>query len=684
MTSRSFPPAPSHNFFTKNMVLFLALTISASLVIFCSILYFLYHVWYSVVHRAKTIPFDANSPLKLQRFSDKELKQATNGFHTENVIGKGGSSTVFKGKLKDGKFIAIKRLDALCLQTEQEFQNELQILGGLTSPFLSTLLGYCMEDNRRALVFEYMPKRSLQESLFGENVCFSLSWETRFFVILDVSRALEFLHLECDPPVIHGDIKPSNVLLDEDYHAKISDFGLSRIKVEDGEFSRNFCDKSRDLWKSQEFSGNLTAESPATDTLQASPSSKYSKAGYNVGALNLDSVNSSAFISENEVRTSAVKGKEISSLYIGGDDWDNNFVPYDGDFSSIDHGKELNVNASSVDEEKPGEKPWGKDWWWRQDESSELCSKDYVMEWIGSQIYPPNTNWDEEKNIPEKTELENPNPTDKPDDVNGSQFQAMSTKDADTGAAENKESVEKKYHKKHRKMQELWKEENLAELSKNRGNLKNLQTKLKKFKVRHFDLGKRFYFFRCKKLGREDQNGYDQNGEFSFRRGWKEKGSSPSIGSEMRSGDLFSSTASMRGTLSYAAPEYGGFDGFSTEKTDIYSLGVLILVIVSGRRPLHIPLSPLKLEKANLVSWCKQLAQSGNILELVDERLKEDYNKEQASLCINMALSCLQKDPELRPDIGDIVKNLKGLWFMNHEEDKKVLQNRFFMLIFFC
>ena len=212
-------------------------------------------------------------------------------------------------------------------------------------------------------------------------------------------------------------------------------------------------------------------------------------------------------------------------------------------------------------------------------------------------------------------------------------------------------------------MQEWWREEHLAELSKKTSKLKNLHTKWKKgLKVPHFDLGRRFYLCRRKKFGEEGENECDQNGEFSFRRGWKKK-STHSIGSDMWSGDLFSrelsSTTSMRGTLCYVAPEYGGC-GFLMEKADIYSFGVLILVIVSGRRPLHVLASPMKLEKANLISWCRHLAQAGNILELVDERLKEDYKKEQASLCINLALICLQKIPELRPDIGDIVKILKG------------------------
>ena len=242
MPSRPFPPTNP----TKTKALFLALTISACVVIFCSILYFLYHLWHSLVHRAKTIPFDASAPLKLQRFSYKDLKQATNGFDTANVIGKGGSGTVFRGILKDGKLIAIKRLDTLSLQSEREFQNELQILGGLRSPFLVTLLGYCVEKNRRVLVYEYIPNRSLQESLFGDEGM-SLSWESRLCIILDVARALEFLHLGCDPPVIHGDIKPSNVLIDSEWRGKISDFGLSRIKVE-GEFGLTWLPKTWDSW----------------------------------------------------------------------------------------------------------------------------------------------------------------------------------------------------------------------------------------------------------------------------------------------------------------------------------------------------------------------------------------------------------------------------------------------------
>ncbi|KAF4356028.1 hypothetical protein F8388_026031 [Cannabis sativa] len=642
MPARPYPANPNSlttpttpSFLTKTRVLFLVLTISASLVILASILYFLYHLWQSLVHnRAKTIPFDSSAPLKLERFPYKELKSATNDFDSSNVIGKGGSGTVFRGILRSGKLIAIKRLDALSLQSEREFQNELQILGGLRSPFLVTLLGYCVERNNRILVYEYMPNKSLQESLFGDGVLI-LSWE-----------------------------------------------------------------------RSQELSGNLTPETPAISTpvedsphevdfalaLQASSSSKNSKACYNVKALNLNSLNYNANIAN-------AKGKEVSTVVdfgVGGggggggedDCWNHNkfVVPYDDEPCSIDdHSKELsNSNTCSVVDEVVDMKQWGKDWWWRQDGSGELCSKDYVTEWIGSQIGPTtNPDWDEEKkSIPDKADLmmmeeeeeedmDISAPLDKPEEEANDEphLQAFGFE----------VSGKKNRKKKPKKMQEWWKEEHLAEISnkkkgsnstKSSNKLKRLKAKFRKgFKIPHFDMGRRFYFRRRKNF--DDQGGQidcedHQNGEFSFRRGWKKKrnnNNNNSIGSDMWSGDIFSrelsSTTSMRGTLCYVAPEYGGC-GYLMEKADIYSLGVLMLVIVSGRRPLHVLASPMKLEKANLISWCRHLAQAGNILELVDERLKDEYNKDQASLCINLAITCLQKMPEFRPDIGEIVRILRG------------------------
>ncbi|KAJ0231076.1 putative receptor-like protein kinase [Hirschfeldia incana] len=647
-------PKPFNN--NRTRTLFLILTISSSLLIFFAIIYFIYHLWTSLLNRSRTIPFfdvaasssSPPSPSKLTVFSYKELKLATNDFDESNVIGKGGSGTVFRGITRDGKLFAVKRLDSLTLQSEAEFQNELQILGGLKSSFLVTLLGYCVEkDRHRFLVYEYMPNKSLQELLFNEEGDSCLSWERRFSIVLDVAKALEFMHFGCDPPVIHGDIKPSNVLLDCEFRAKISDFGLSRVKVEEGGYG--VVDMfSQELSEStpQTGTGTPTNHHEVVDfslALQASSSSKNSRTSRNIKAMHLNSI--SLAMEEGEA-----KGKEVE---------DHEF----------EQGKEeMNVSPNSVLDLG---KQWGRDWWWKQEGSGELCSKDYVREWIGSQIHTESENpeWDDvEKKITISTpELGVSTRTmDKAESgLSESRFDTLEEKFA---KEETSESTHKKSRKKkkHRNMEEWWKEEE----HNNKKKIRVLRIKFKnRLKVPHF----RYCFHGNGENTVEDRGeGEAAAGEFSFRRGWRRKSSSSSnkkknksMGSEMWSGDLFSrelsSTTSMRGTLCYIAPEYGGGGCcYLMEKGDIYSFGVLILVIISGRRPLHVLASPMKLEKANLVSWCRQLAQSGNVLELVDERLKDLYNKEEAGLCINLALACLQKAPELRPDISEVVRILRG------------------------
>ncbi|KAF2292405.1 hypothetical protein GH714_022009 [Hevea brasiliensis] len=178
--------------------------------------------------------------------------------------------------------------ETLSLQAEGEFQNELQIPGGHLS----------------------------------------LAWKRRFSIIVDVAKALEFLRLGCDPPVVHGDIKPSNVLLD-------FDFGAKRIQME-GEFGVNLFSpdlgRSQEMWKSQELFGNLTSDTPAIGipveacqdvdfalVLQVSFSSENSR-------VNFFNANTT---SESDVKVENGKGKEASGVDIGGDDWDCKFLPYD-------------------------------------------------------------------------------------------------------------------------------------------------------------------------------------------------------------------------------------------------------------------------------------------------------------------------------------------------------------------
>ncbi|XP_051116019.1 putative receptor-like protein kinase At1g80870 [Andrographis paniculata] len=663
----------------KTTMVFLAATVAAAAIIVSAILYFFYYLWYSLLRRSRTSPFDAPSPLnKLQRFSFRELKNATCNFSGSNSIGKGGSGTVYRGILRNGKMVAVKLLDSGSYQCEMEFQNELKILGGLkpaSSPFVVSLLGFCLEKEKRIVVYEYMPNKSLQECLFSDKAP-ALNWGRRFDIILDVAKALNFLHSECDPPVIHGDVKPSNVLLDLDFRAKISDFGLSRLKIEPEIGGDLF---SQDLGKSQELSrrhsgaGAGDIESPAIGTpleshendevdfalaLQASSSSKSScKIYHNVMGLGL-AFNSLNFNFSSEIgrdndddddndNDNDKDDRPVKSKNVKGKDASYN--------EEDDHSNDLNLNAAPPPEAAAGGKQWGKDWWWRQDGSGELCSKDYVMEWIGSQI-GPNSNeldWDEEKGSAGR------------DKSCAADIDKNAPPAAQQSAFDGGEKAEsKKWKMHHRKMHEWWKEERMDDSEKQRRSRRRL--------VPHFGLGKCFVLARNgTTMLSESQDGKEEkkrdSGEFSFRKGWRKKtggAAAQSIGSEMWSGDLFSrelsSTTSMRGTLCYVAPEYGGGFGYLMEKGDVYSFGVLILVIVSGRRPLHVLSSPMKLEQANLISWSRSLALAGNVLDLVDGRLKNDYSKNEASLCIHLALACLQRTPELRPDVGDVVRILSG------------------------
>ncbi|KAI3990664.1 hypothetical protein MKX01_022964 [Papaver californicum] len=335
------------------------------------------------------------------------------------------------------------------------------------------------------------------------------------------------------------------------------------------------------------------------------------------------------------------KGKEICRNDDNvREDW-SKFVPGEEDLCSFDHSKELNFISSSspiMDDTIDDTMQWGQDWWWRQDGSGELCSKDYVTEWIGSQICPStNPDWDEEKgDNHEKSHLDTSTQLDKLESSSKPEF-----KQSKKRSNKKEEKGIKNCNKKQRKMQEWWKEENLAEVSKKHSKLKKIESKVKKgLKIQSFNIGRRFLSRKRIKFGEQIQNESNSSGDFSFRKGWRKK-NSHSAASDMWSGDLFSrelsSTTSMRGTVCYFAPEYGGC-GYLMEKADICSLGVLILVIVSGRRPLHVLNSPMKLGKANLVHWCRQLAKGGNILQLVDEKLRDSYNKDQASLSINLAV----------------------------------------------
>ncbi|KAL8479577.1 hypothetical protein ACS0TY_026465 [Phlomoides rotata] len=159
------------------------------------------------------------------------LANATDNFHDNNLLGKDGFGSVYKGNLADGKEIAVKRLSEASRQGVQEFKNEVIVISKLQHRNLVRLLGCCIENEEKMLIYEYMPNKSLDICLFdhthpSQNV---LDWTKRFSIIEGICRGLLYLHRDSRLRIIHRDLKPSNVLLDEDWNPKISDFGIARM-----------------------------------------------------------------------------------------------------------------------------------------------------------------------------------------------------------------------------------------------------------------------------------------------------------------------------------------------------------------------------------------------------------------------------------------------------------------------
>ncbi|MBA0872035.1 hypothetical protein Goshw_005195, partial [Gossypium schwendimanii] len=174
----------------------------------------------------------------LKSFNFSELRTATRNFRPDSVLGEGGFGCVFKGWIDEnsltaakpgtGLVIAVKRLNQEGFQGHQEWLAEINYLGQLHHPNLVKLIGYCLEDDHRLLVYEFMPKGSLENHLFRRNSYFQpLSWNLRMKVALGAAKGLAFLHSD-EAKVIYRDFKTSNILLDSNYNAKLSDFGLAK------------------------------------------------------------------------------------------------------------------------------------------------------------------------------------------------------------------------------------------------------------------------------------------------------------------------------------------------------------------------------------------------------------------------------------------------------------------------
>ncbi|XP_062181112.1 probable leucine-rich repeat receptor-like protein kinase At5g49770 [Phragmites australis] len=160
-------------------------------------------------------------------FSFDELKNCTNNFAENYEIGSGGYGKVYKGILADGTSVAIKRAEYGSKQGATEFKNEIELLSRVHHRNLVSLIGFCYEQGEQMLVYEYVSNGTLRHNLQAKGIY--LDWKKRLRIALGSARGLAYLHELADPPIIHRDVKSTNILLDDNFKAKVADFGLSKL-----------------------------------------------------------------------------------------------------------------------------------------------------------------------------------------------------------------------------------------------------------------------------------------------------------------------------------------------------------------------------------------------------------------------------------------------------------------------
>ncbi|XVF18367.1 hypothetical protein REPUB_Repub11eG0015400 [Reevesia pubescens] len=160
------------------------------------------------------------------RYSYPEIKRMTRGF--KDKLGEGGYGSVFKGKLRSGYLVAIKLLGK-SNANGQDFINEVATIGRIHHVNVAKLVGFCSEGSKQALVYDFMPNGSLDRIIFAKENKITLSWQKMFDIALGVARGIDYLHQGCDMQILHFDIKPHNILLDENFIPKVADFGLAKL-----------------------------------------------------------------------------------------------------------------------------------------------------------------------------------------------------------------------------------------------------------------------------------------------------------------------------------------------------------------------------------------------------------------------------------------------------------------------
>ncbi|KAL3524350.1 hypothetical protein ACH5RR_017184 [Cinchona calisaya] len=210
----------------KVLVLPIVLSMMVLIVLLCCLLYISVHRKRALKRALQSSFIFSGSPIN---FSYRDLQCRTNNF--SHLIGTGGFGSVYKGSLGDGTLIAVKKLDRILPHGEREFITEVNTISSMHHMNLVRLCGYCSEGLQRLLVYEFMKNGSLDKWIFPSNNCQDrlLDWSTRFHIALGTAQGIAYFHEQCRDRIIHCDIKPENILLDENFCPKVSDFGLAKM-----------------------------------------------------------------------------------------------------------------------------------------------------------------------------------------------------------------------------------------------------------------------------------------------------------------------------------------------------------------------------------------------------------------------------------------------------------------------
>ncbi|KAL9454043.1 hypothetical protein AB3S75_009613 [Citrus x aurantiifolia] len=228
----NFKPPVVHS--KKNHVMIMAAIVGASVLLVLLILFIMR--WKGCLGGKVSADKELRGlDLQTGLYTLRQIKAATNNFDPANKVGEGGFGSVYKGILSDGTVIAVKQLSSKSRQGNREFVNEIGMISAQQHPNLVKLYGCCVEGNQLLLVYEYMKNNCLSRAIFGKDTEYrlKLDWPSRKKICIGIARGLAYLHEDSRIKIVHRDIKTSNVLLDKDLNAKISDFGLAKLYEED-------------------------------------------------------------------------------------------------------------------------------------------------------------------------------------------------------------------------------------------------------------------------------------------------------------------------------------------------------------------------------------------------------------------------------------------------------------------